>query len=248
MEAAELEKVIYAKRVEHGIKSPFVPGIVPDRSEMILKIPTSELPVSTELQSDPRKKAWESLVRLRGKRYADCRLSNFELRHEQQRSTVERLENFAKGIHSHVTSGHGVLCFGAKGTGKDHLLMALARVAVGHHFSVHWMNGAEMRGDVRDSTKMDDLERNYVATLVRPDVLWISDPLPVSGSLTEAQQDRLFRVLDARYSRLKPTWVTVNVANREELEERMGPQNADRLRDGALAVFCDWPSFREVMK
>ena len=112
----------------------------------------------------------------------------------------------------------------------------------------HWINGADMRGDVRDGTKSETLERDYVKRLTRPDVLWISDPLPVGGSLTEAQQDRLFRVLDDRYSAMKPTWVTVNVMSGTELDERLGPQNADRLRDGALAVFCNWPTNRKVMQ
>ena len=57
---------------------------------------------------------------------------------------------------------------------------------------------------------------------------------------------QLFRILDGRYSRRRPTWVTVNVSSRAELNERLTPQNADRLRDGALAVFCDWQTYRKT--
>ena len=40
-------------------------------------------------------------------------------------------------------------------------------------------------------------------------------------------------------------WVTVNVNSRAELDSRMGVQLADRLVDGALTLFCNWPSYRK---
>ena len=39
---------------------------------------------------------------------------------------------------------------------------------------------------------------------------------------------------------------TVNVASGAELDERLSPQGADRLRDGALAIYCDWSSWRKA--
>jgi hypothetical protein len=55
----------------------------------------------------------------------------------------------------------------------------------------------------------------------------------------------LFRILDGRYNHLRPTWVSVNVSNRNELDERMGVTLAERLVDGALTIFCNWPSYRK---
>lgn len=245
---SELESLIAAKRSELGIASTESKSI----SQLMEERPVDEYRESLKsiqpIPQDPRQGLWRELVESRGKRYEGCRIGNFGAKHDSQKKAVERLAEFASKMPSMIQEGRGVLLFGSKGTGKDHLAMGLAHAAVAASKRVHWINGADMRGDVRDSTKMEDLERDYVSKLLRPDVLWISDPLPVSGVLTDAQQDRLFRVLDARYSRLKPTWVTVNVSNREELELRLGPQNADRLRDGSLAVFCDWPSYRETLK
>lgn len=245
----DLEALVQGKRAEFGISDTTKVNAIDRMEERILAMPIREpanRPVCDPV--DLRPSVWSSLVAVRGKRYQACRIGNFETKHESQRLAVERLGLFANVMGDMIDQGRGVLLFGSKGTGKDHLAMGLAFAAVSVGRRVHWLNGADMRGDVRDSTKMDDLERDYVSVLVRPDVLWISDPLPVSGALTDAQQDRLFRVLDARYSRMKPTWVTVNVSSREELELRIGPQNADRLRDGSLAVFCDWPSYRDVLK
>jgi DNA replication protein DnaC len=85
-----------------------------------------------------------------------------------------------------------------------------------------------------------------VNRMVQPDVLYLSDPLPPFGNLTAHQATMLFRILDARYSRSKPTWVSVNVVSGLELDERIGAQNGDRLRDNAICILCDWPSYRKA--
>lgn len=111
---------------------------------------------------------------------------------------------------------------------------------------VTWQNGMDLFGDIRDAMDTGDTERSLVARLVAPDVLYMSDPLPPIGKLTEFQAGLLFRVLDGRYNRRRPTWATINVSSGAELDDRIGPQNGDRLRDGALAIFCDWSSYRKV--
>lgn len=55
----------------------------------------------------------------------------------------------------------------------------------------------------------------------------------------------LFDLVDARYSRRKPAWVTLNCASRTEAEERIGVQVVDRLAHDALVVTCNWPSYRK---
>jgi hypothetical protein len=52
--------------------------------------------------------------------------------------------------------------------------------------------------------------------------------------------------VDYRYSHRKPIWLTLNVADGAEAELRMGAQTVDRLRDGALVLFCNWPSYRKA--
>ena len=189
---------------------------------------------------------WDSLVRQRGERYADCRLSNFVQESDGQAGAVASLQNYCLDIAERIADGEGLILFGPKGTGKDHLMMAVARVAIGSGKSVLWQNGMDLFGDIRDAMDKGDAERSLVNRLVAPDVLYLSDPLPPFGTLTDFQAGMLFRILDGRYSRRKPTWATVNVVSGKQLEERMGPQNADRLRDESLAICCDWPSHRKA--
>jgi DNA replication protein DnaC len=189
---------------------------------------------------------WRGLVKDRGERYGDCRLSNFAADTDSQKKSIADLTDYCGEITDRIADGEGLILYGPKGTGKDHLAMAVARVAILAGKHVLWQNGMDLFGDIRDGMDNGDSERALVKRLVSPDVLYLSDPVPPIGSLSEFQSTMMFRILDGRYSRRRPTWCTVNVESGVKLDERMGAQNGDRLRDGALAIFCDWPSHRMV--
>lgn len=199
-----------------------------------------------DLEHRERLARWRSLVSVRGSRYENCRLANFEADLPEQRAVVESLEDYCRNMRELVRENASVVLYGPKGTGKDHLLAALMRAAsLRFGLAVEWVNGMDLYGDWRDGIDRGASEREAVAKLGSPEVLAISDPLPPIGRLSEWQASMLFRVLDYRYSRERPVWVTVNVASRQELDERMGAQLADRIVDGALACFCNWPSYRK---
>ena len=207
-------------------------------------------------EDDPRPRRWEVFVGKRGERYRGCRLENYACELPEQTRAVGLLYDYCATISERVKQGEGVVLFGPRGTGKDHLLVALARAAIGAGLTVDWQNGLDLFGDVRDAITSKSLEKALLTGLVRPDVLYLSDPLPlamssgsgssVPGALSEFQASMLFRILDARYSRRRPTWCSVNVQSGRELDERLAPQNADRLRDNALAIHCHWPSYRRA--
>ncbi len=214
-----------------------------------------ETPEERQLRLDAEKAAWRkvhrgdfwrALVRGRGARYEGCRLHNFEASEGSQQAVVKALVEFCQGITENVGRGRGLILFGPKGTGKDHLAMACARAAIAAFFSLRWINGADLFGDFRDAMGSGERESDLLAKYTGPDVLWISDPLPPAGSLTEFQTTTLFRLLDRRYSHRLGTWITVNVAGAGELEQRIGAQNFDRLRDGALVLGCNWKSYRRA--
>lgn len=189
---------------------------------------------------------WLSLVEERGSRYGGVTLDTFDAALESQQACVAKLRAYCESICEHVRRGRGILLYGPKGTGKDHLAMSACRYAVRADLSVKWQNGMDLFGDMRDLMDGSGSERGFVQRFVKPDILYLSDPLPPVGRVTEFQASMLFRILDARYSRRKPLIVTVNVSGGAELDERLGPQNADRLRDGALALFCNWASARKA--
>ncbi len=185
-------------------------------------------------------------LEFRGVRYAGCRLKNFQITNEKQRVVVEHLSGFAENMASEVKQGNGVILFGPSGSGKDHLLIGLTRVAILQHgFSIAWRSGMELYSEFREAISRDKPERHIIGDLSQVDILVLSDPIPPVGELTEYQMSTLFRIIDARYSACRPTWLSMNVANSEEADRRLGAPSVDRLRDNGLALFCDWASYRK---
>jgi DNA replication protein DnaC len=193
-----------------------------------------------------RHEAWESFVNRRGRRYEHSRLGNFDQQHEKQKLAVEVLTDYCEHVTENINTGTGVLFIGPPGTGKDHLMVALCRAAILAGRTVRWENGQDLWGSVRDAISDDKNEAAMIRSYVSCDVLALSDPLPPRGEMSPHQIATLFRIIDGRYSNLRPTWVTLNVANRVEAEERMGAQIIDRLAHGSLAVICNWPSYRKA--
>lgn len=181
-----------------------------------------------------------------GKRYANARLFTFQAETPEQKKLVEQLNRYA--ANELWQDGTGILLYGPPGTGKDHLLAGLAYECILRGAKVTWVNGLDWYGQNRDRMETDRSEASGVRDLVTPEILYISDPLPPWGELSEYQASMLFRVIDGRYRACRATWVSANVANREECERRLGAATVDRLGESAVSAFCKWPSYRRGSK
>jgi DNA replication protein DnaC len=150
--------------------------------------------------------------------------------------------------HVGKCSRSGVLLYGPSGTGKDHLLIALAVEAIKSDVpSFEWVNGQDLFGGARDLMDSHDSELMFVAKYSRPAVLILSDPVPIDGELTNHQANILYRIVDRRYRECRATWVTMNVKDSNDASKRIGAAIVDRLKDDALALFCNWPSYRTTL-
>jgi len=234
-----------------------------------------------------REEAVRELQELVGRKYVESTLGNYQCSVPNQSKAIWALENYADNLLHKLEVGTNIILHGPSGTGKDHMLIGLAKkillqageskrirgfchkiISTGiktvEHFEiyrndpvvperiffsvhVHWENGMDLYGDMRDIIdNRYQTEDRFIAGMTLPDILILSDPLPPRGSITDFQSQVLFRILDTRYRQCKPTWVTLNVRGAAEGDERLGPQLVDRLRDGALSIHCDWPSYRKV--
>jgi DNA replication protein DnaC len=191
--------------------------------------------------------AWQPVARAIGVRYAKATFESFEVKVAPQAEAVQSVQKLVGRWTEHADTS--LLLYGPRGTGKDHLAVAALRhVAMAHGATVGWVDGETLWREQRDvigsDTREAELEKKYTS----PAVLLISDPARQGTDLTDGQRSLLWRIVDRRYRDMKPTWATVNVLSRDELDQRLSPQISDRMRDNALAVFCSWPSYRSVAK
>ena len=189
---------------------------------------------------------WRAVANRIGERYAECSFENFHFSND--RAIAERQASVVNRLREHLENprkGRNVVIFGPKGSGKDHLMSAAMRTVAARGVAANWWNGMDLFAAIRDRMDTDRTEAAFLKPLIDAGLLAISDPLPPTGELSSYQRQVLFQVLDARYRHLRPVWITANFSTAKEAEERMGPQLVDRLRDGALALFCDWPSYRK---
>ena len=198
-----------------------------------------------ENKSAQHAERWRRFIGGHGTRYGACSFDSYHQSHPAQKAVLDDLRRYAGNLAEHVAKGQGIVLFGPSGTGKDHLCIALARVAVGQDRSVAWTCGPNLFGAFRSAMSTDTPEDNLIEPLTSPDILILSDPVPPGGTLTEFQAATLYRIVDARYNAMKPTWTTINVGSSSEASERIGAAIIDRLKDGALALHCSWPSFRK---
>lgn len=181
----------------------------------------------------------------RGKRYEACSFENFEIVTNESKAAVEKLTRWTSSFPFPINRGENLILFGTVGTGKDHLLVAAAKRAFMFGYFVNCISGAAMFAELRKSfsNETNTSEHDLVRTFSEAEILAISDPLPPSD-LTDYQRSTLYRIFDERYSNQLPTWVTVNVPDRETLYSRIGEATGDRLVDDALAIAFDWESYR----
>ncbi len=204
----------------------------------------------------------DQVLKNRGARYEQCTFDNYECSNGDQKNAVDALKSYAANATDNLKNGKNVLLFGPRGSGKDHLLIALAKSVFSQTGeAIYWENGCDWFEHIRQSalnqstrpqqvSKYWKIQKGYQAREEKIEaecpIFCLSDPLPLTGSLSEFQQLSLFRIIDSRYSNLKPTWMSLNVVDGSEAEQRMGAQTVDRLKDGALVLFCNWASHRKA--
>lgn len=252
--ASELQELVDQKRQDAGI---VVGSSQPDVFQRVAaKIRTMPQEAAEQLEArrqamqlqERRRKAEECLYELgktAGERYRGCRLETFEMKNAYQRRVVENLREYIEDVPGRMQDREGLVLFGPVGTGKDHLAYSLAIVAASQAFTIKWLNGQEWFGRIRDAMDTSETESSIIGEAARNDILVFSDPLPPVGDLSQHQATMLYRAIEARYSRGKITITTINVADDNEADRRMGAATWDRLCHGAWKIHCRWPSYRK---
>jgi len=162
-----------------------------------------------------------------------------------QQNVIAKVKAYCANMDKHLLNGRNLILFGTMGTGKDFLMANAMRFAVLELGSrVKWLNGAEMLDEFLSAQK-GDYKQKLIRTLSIAPILAISDVLQPGAALTDSQNSTLLDLIDKRYRAKRPTWFTLNITDREDMEERTCPQLVDRLWENADVLECKWPSYRE---
>ena len=191
----------------------------------------------------------ESFMNSAGSRYYDATFDKYSIEHKGQSEAVDACREYIKHFKEYNRTGSGLILFGPSGTGKDHLGVAtIVSLILDYCISGRRISGAAIFKEVRSSMHgwQGDSEDKIISDLIWPDILLLSDPVALCGSLTDFQASVLYSIIDQRYNDCSPTIVTMNVASGLEADTRLGSPILDRLRDGAITIKCDWPSYRKV--
>lgn len=198
-----------------------------------------------------KNKRWIEIVKQAGTRYSDCRIENFQLDGDReiaqrQRAVLEPLARYTGDIPSVMQSGMGLLLYGPCGTGKDHLMIGAIHKAIDAGIDVLYVYGVQLLNEISSTigeNAKSDL-RDIVRKYVQPEILAISDIRPPSGNLSGFHKDCLYQIATQRYKNRKPTWMTVNARNKEQVDTSLSPQVVSRFAHAALTLNCEWPDWR----
>jgi len=238
--------------------TPLPPGVHPVGSDVLRIVdglkpaaPADQDQADEERPSCPEEPpAFTRLYLQAGRRYRPCLLKNFQPPNEDARKVLHTLESFCNVLPAEIEKGTNVVLFGPSGTGKDHLLTALARAAIvkteGRR-TVRFAYGHELFMELRERIGADLSEAALLKPYLAADVLILSDPQPPAGKLSDYQAAMLLTLVNRRYADRQATWVSLNVATGKEAEERLGVAVVERLRHGAVCCFCNWPSYRKPL-
>jgi hypothetical protein len=182
-----------------------------------------------------------------GARYAPerVRLAGYVCTDDRQLAAARRLKLLLPRLGELSAAGRGLVWWGQVGTGKDHLMAgALYRAAWDHGLACRFLAAAELWRLLRDAMDAGRPEGEVLAPYWFCGVLGVSDPAPADGEPARWQREQFAALVDRRYRRGLPTWVTCNAASEADFRALLGPPTADRLLEGAEVFECFWPSYR----
>lgn len=151
------------------------------------------------------------------------------------------LGRYAKDIRSHVAAGRGLVISGPVGTGKSSAAGLIAGVAVRNDITVLWQHVPAVVGELITPEGKHELRRAMTAELL----IWDDFTL---GGLTDWQIATLDRVVERRYSSMRPMIVTANIPRKVMLEAPEIRRMVDRWSDRCEFVSMSGESLRATWK
>lgn len=172
------------------------------------------------------------------------RASNFPSRHRQALGTVKWAEKPAEKLAeawAAVASRAMVALLGPRGTGKTQMATEIGYAWVMNGKGRAWYITA---GDLFAAMRKDigaNEEDKTLGRMAKFPLLVIDEIQETLDTANEAKWTT--RLLDKRYQAMHPTVLIANLKP-PEFKAKVGPSVVDRMREGGVALLCDWKSYR----
>lgn len=175
-------------------------------------------------------------------RYAGCELVNFEIydrrvQESRQSSVRDSVRGIMKTMPDVIRKANPISFVGPCGTGKDHLMAAMAKCAV-RISPVTWLWGRQVASFVEPFAKSKVTSRD-----LPEGVICVSDPIE-REDLYPSDRPAFGTLVDLCYTFKRPLWVTLNATSSCDAEDKYGTRVMDRLGHDGTFFMCDWESYR----
>jgi len=200
-------------------------------------------------------------------RYCNCNLKNYRPYPDNEESYKTVLDYLTR-FQQLESQGRWLVMIGEYGTGKTHLAVALmkkicfdyAGQAVTKYKDfplsiirdqinnrpVLFVKAPELLEKIRSAYEYEDVNENDVLAGYKYKKFLVIDDLG-SEKPSEWQQEKLYTILDYRYSNLRPTVITSNY-DLNELLPRIGQRVVERIQETAGEYITGWTGESYRMK
>ncbi len=200
-------------------------------------------------------------------RYTNCNFHNYKP-YPDNEEAYNTVLNYLGNYQEIDKLGKWLIMIGEYGTGKTHLAIAMlkkvcyeyARWAVEEYQDfplsivrgrintkpVLFVKSPELLEKIRSAYEYNDINENDVLSSYKHKKFLVIDDLG-SEKPSEWQQEKLYSILDYRYSNLRPTVITSNY-DLNVLVPRIGERIVDRIQEAAGEYITGWKGESYRMK
>lgn len=198
-------------------------------------------------------------------RYINKNFSNYKVEPINEKA-FEKVSNYLKDYKELAKKGQWLLMTGEYGIGKTHLSIAIMKkicyIIAGQAVEeykefplsyfrekivtrpVYFSKAPEFLEEIKSAYEYDNVLESDVLAKYKYKKFLVIDDLG-SEKPSEWQQEKMYSILDYRYSNLKPTVITTN-CDLNQLVNRIGQRVVDRIQEAAGEYITGWqgPSHR----